>query len=115
MLTQSNSSKKKKLSTSEINKTNLTVDRGTELVLNRGKKGDKMVDTNLLVVISLPIAFLLYILGIVSGWLIRDYMMNYQEIPRPHPEMFDQNGNLLPDDIVAFRFENYDNNEEDDD
>ena len=74
-----------------------------------------MVDTNILLVIALPIAFLLYILGIVSGWLIRDYMMNYQEIPRPHPEMFDQNGNLVPDDIVAFRFENYDNNEEDDD
>ena len=74
-----------------------------------------MGDTNVLLVIALPIAFLLYILGIVSGWLIRDYMMNYQEIPRPHPEMFDQNGNLVPDDIVAFRFENYDNNEEDDD
>ena len=74
-----------------------------------------MVDTNVLLVIALPIAVLLYILGIVSGWLIRDYMMNYQEIPRPHPEMFDQNGNLVPDDIVAFRFENYDNNEEDDD
>ena len=74
-----------------------------------------MVDTHVLLVIALPIAFLLYILGIVSGWLIRDYMMNYQEIPRPHPEMFDQNGNLVPDDIVAFRFENYDNNEEDDD
>ena len=74
-----------------------------------------MVDTNVLLVIALPIAFLLYILGIISGWLIRDYMMNYQEIPRPHPEMFDQNGNLVPDDIVAFRFENYDNNEEDDD
>ena len=74
-----------------------------------------MVDTNVLLVIALPIAFLLYILGIVSGWLIRDYMMNYQEIPRPHPEMFDQNGNLVPDDIVAFRFENYDNNAEDDD
>ena len=72
-----------------------------------------MVDTNVLLVIALPIAFLLYILGIVSGWLIRDYMMNYQEIPRPHPEMFDQDGNLVPDDIVAFRFENYDNNEED--
>jgi len=35
-------------------------------------------------------------------------MMNYQEIPRPHPEMFDINGNLVPDEIVAFRFENYD-------
>ena len=73
-----------------------------------------MVDTNVLLVIALPIAFLLYILGIVSGWLIRDYMMNYQEIPRPHPEMFDQNGNLVPDDIVAFRFENYDNDDDED-
>ena len=41
--------------------------------------------------------------------------MNYQEIPKPHPEMFDMNGNLVPDEIVAFRFENYDSNEEDDD
>jgi hypothetical protein len=38
-------------------------------------------------------------------------MMNYREVPRPHPEMFDVNGNLVPDEIVAFRFENYDNNE----
>ena len=26
--------------------------------------------------------------------------MNY------HPEMFDDNGNLIPDQIIAFRFEN---------
>ena len=73
------------------------------------------MDTNIILMISLPIAFLLYMLGIVSGWLIRDYMMNYREIPKPHPEMFDMNGNLVPDEIVAFRFENYDSNEEDDD
>ena len=43
-------------------------------------------------------------------------MMNYREIPRPHPEMFDPSGNLIPDEIVAFRFENnYDNNDEEDD
>ena len=40
--------------------------------------------------------------------------MNYHEV-KVHPEMFDGNGNLLPDEIVAFRFENYDNNEEDND
>ena len=34
-------------------------------------------------------------------------MMNYQEIPRPHPEMFDEMGNLVPDEVIAFRFENY--------
>ena len=55
-------------------------------------------------------------IGVISGWVARDYMMNYQEVPKVHPEMFDQNGNLVPDDIVAFRFENnYDNDEEDDD
>ena len=56
------------------------------------------------------------IIGIIGGWVAREYMMNYQEIPKVHPEMFDQNGNLVPDEIVAFRFENnYDNDEEDDD
>ena len=56
------------------------------------------------------------IIGVIGGWVARDYMLNYQEVPKVHPEMFDQNGNLVPDDIVAFRFENnYDNDEEDDD
>ena len=56
------------------------------------------------------------IIGIIGGWVAREYMLNYQEVPKVHPEMFDQNGNLVPDDIVAFRFENnYDNDEEDDD
>ena len=55
------------------------------------------------------------IVGVIGGWVARDYMMNYQEMPKVHPEMFDQNGNLVPDDIVAFRFENnYDNDEEED-
>ena len=56
------------------------------------------------------------IIGVIGGWVAREYLMNYQEIPKVHPEMFDQNGNLVPDEIVAFRFENnYDNNEEEDD
>ena len=33
-----------------------------------------------------------------------------------HPEMFDENGNLLPDEILAVRFENgYDEFDEEDD
>ena len=55
------------------------------------------------------------IIGVIGGWVAREYLMNYQEIPKVHPEMFDQNGNLVPDEIVAFRFENnYDNSEEED-
>ena len=32
-----------------------------------------------------------------------------------HPEMFDENGNLSADEILAVRFENYDNNNEEED
>mgnify|MGYP003126111514 FL=1 len=64
-------------------------------------------------VLVLPISFILFSLGLIGGWLLRDYMMNYREVPRPHPEMLDENGNLVPDEIIAFRFENYDYDEED--
>ena len=43
-------------------------------------------------------------------------MMNYREVPRPHPEMLDINGNIIPDEVIAFRFENnYDDEETDED
>jgi hypothetical protein len=35
-----------------------------------------------------------------------------------HPEFMDENGNIIPDEILAVRFENYDyddDNEEEDD
>ena len=54
------------------------------------------------------------IVGLIGGWVAREYMMNYREIPRPHPEMFDNQGNLIPDEVIAFNFDNYyDYNEED--
>ena len=64
-------------------------------------------------VLVLPISLLLFSVGLLGGWVARDYMLNYREIPRPHPEMLDENGNLVPDEIIAFRFENYDYDEED--
>ena len=74
-----------------------------------------MLATSLVFGSFLTILFL--IVGLVTGWIAREYMMNYREIPRPHPEMFDNQGNLIPDEVIAFRFENYeyDDTEEDDD
>jgi hypothetical protein len=64
------------------------------------------------------ITVLFFIVGIMGGWIAREYMMNYREIPRPHPEMFDGQGNLIPDEVIAFNFENYhdyeDNSDEED-
>ena len=74
------------------------------------------MDIQVLTALALPISIMFFLLGILIGWVARDYMMNYREIPRPHPEMFDTNGNLVPDEIVAFRFENnYDNDSEEED
>jgi len=62
------------------------------------------------------VTILFFIVGIMLGWVAREYMMNYREVPRFHPEMYDQNGNIIPDEILAVRFENdyeYDDDEED--
>ena len=74
------------------------------------------MDIQVLTALALPISIMFFLLGGLIGWVASDYMMNYREIPRPHPEMFDINGNLVPDEIVAFRFENnYDNDSEEED
>ena len=64
------------------------------------------------------LTILFLILGTMIGWTAREYMMNYREIPRPHPEMFDGQGNLIPDEVIAFNFDNYhdyESNDEEDD
>jgi hypothetical protein len=60
------------------------------------------------------LTILFLIVGLAVGWIAREYMMNYREIPRPHPEMFDNQGNLIPDEVIAFRFENTDYDYDDD-
>jgi len=122
-----NSSKRKKFFNAELNKNN-HINRGVEFILNRGKKksiktfqfkfpgGKEMtIDTEIILTLLLPVSLLFFFVGILGGWVARDYMMNYREVPRPHPEMFDTQGNLIPDEVIAFRFENNYDNEEDDD
>mgnify|MGYP004083594851 FL=1 len=127
MLTQSSSLKKIRLSNNKLNKSDYNIDRGFEFILTGGKPkkikpshittlkiGERdMLATSLVFGSFLTILFL--IVGAIGGWVAREYFMNYHDI-KVHPEMFDGNGNLVPDEIVAFRFENnYDNDEEDDD
>ena len=63
------------------------------------------------------LTFLFLLVGGVIGWLTRSHLHENQ-IRRiyMHPEMFDENGNLIPDEILAVRFENdYDDNDDEDD
>ena len=59
------------------------------------------------------VSLLALIVGGMIGWLARQH--SYETTPQivdTHPEMFDENGQLVPDEIVAVRFENYDTDEE---
>ena len=54
------------------------------------------------------------LIGGMIGWMARQH--SYETTPQvmyTHPEMFDENGQLVPDEILALRIENnYDTNTE---
>ena len=64
--------------------------------------------------ISTVVTFLALLVGGMIGWMARQH--SYETTPQvvyTHPEMFDENGHLVPDEILAVRFENnYDTNTE---
>ena len=57
------------------------------------------------------------LVGGMIGWMARQH--SYETTPQivyTHPEMFDANGQLVPDEILALRIENnYDKEIDDDD
>ena len=53
------------------------------------------------------VSFLALLVGGMLGWMARQH--SYETTPQvvyTHPEMYDENGNLVPDEILAVRFEN---------
>ena len=63
------------------------------------------------------LSFLFLLVGGVIGWLTKSHL--YESQVRQfytHPEMFEENGNLIPDEILAVRFEtNYDDDDDESD
>ena len=63
------------------------------------------------------VSLLALLVGGMIGWMARQH--SYETTPQivyTHPEMFDANGQLVPDEILALRIENnYDKEIDDDD
>ena len=62
------------------------------------------------------VSILALAVGGMIGWMARQH--SYETTPQvvySHPEMFDANGNLVPDEILALRIENNHDKEIDDD
>lgn len=45
------------------------------------------------------------ILGTLVGWTVNQYLSERGPYTY-HPEMFDEDGRVVPDELIAFRFEN---------
>ena len=71
---------------------------------------------NIAIVLTLTtfMSFLALLVGGMIGWLARPHHLEQQYVAYTHPEMFDQNGNVIPDEIVAVRFENENDDDEED-
>ena len=62
------------------------------------------------------VSMLALLVGGMIGWMARQH--SYETTPQvvyTHPEMFDANGQLVPDEILALRIEPHDTDEENDD
>ena len=71
-----------------------------------------VVSLTLMTVMSI----LALLVGGMIGWMASQH--SYETTPQvvyTHPEMFDANGQLVPDEILALRIETHDTDEENDD
>ena len=61
------------------------------------------------------VSIMCFFVGGMVGWLAKEHVYQTKHV-YTHPEMFEENGNILPYEILAVRFENnYDDYEENDD
>ena len=56
-------------------------------------------------VLSIGVTGLFLLVGTLLGWTVKQYL-DQTRVPFIHPEMFDGDGNIIPDEILSVRFEN---------
>ena len=74
-----------------------------------------MADTTLLF-FSATTSFLFLCVGIVAGWTAKDFVHDYfwarDEAQMFHPEMYDENGYIINEELLTVKFINEDDNDE---
>ena len=62
--------------------------------------------------ISSLVSIMFFFVGCMVGWLAKEHVIKttpyHPDTVNLHPEFFDENGNVLPDQVLAVRFENAD-------
>ena len=93
----------------------LKLNNGVELMLQRRRApsskfnlGNPIQGKNVLAIaltFGTLVAVLFLFVGGIIGWLYKQHQQK-TDISEMHPEMYDLKGNVIPDEIIAFRFEN---------
>ena len=93
----------------------LQLNKGVELMLQRRRAPsskfnlENSIQGNNVLAIALTfgtlVAVLFLCVGGIIGWLYKQHQQR-NDISEMHPEMYDLKGNIIPDEIIAFRFEN---------
>ena len=74
-----------------------------------------METTIVTLTLTTVVSLLALLVGGMIGWMARQH--SYETTPQvvyTHPEMFDANGQLVPDEILALRIETHDTSEAND-
>ena len=79
------------------------------------------MDMSVILTFTTLFCVMFLMVGLVFGWIIKQYQVErIYGIKNIHPEFFDQNGNIIPDEVLAVSFnpdyfddEKYDDDEDD--
>jgi hypothetical protein len=75
--------------------------------------------TNLLLLLTVfAVGFVLiglsFLVGMVFGWFANEYFNPISNHASGHPEMYDENGNYITEELIAVRFEDEEDEDEED-
>ncbi len=89
------------------------INKGVELLMRRKTSHPPLENLTrrkkmeaALITISVFTGILTLSVGVILGYILRTYIQdNERQAYTYHPEMFDENGQLVPDEIISFRIE----------
>ena len=64
------------------------------------------MELSVILTFTVMFSVMFLMLGLVGGWIFKQYQIeSMYGVRNLHPEFFDDNGNVVPDEVLAIRFE----------
>jgi hypothetical protein len=64
------------------------------------------MELSVILTFTVMFSVMFLMMGLVGGWIFKQYQVErIYGIRNIHPEFFDNNGNIIPDEVLAVRFE----------